>query len=106
MTIKIQTRRGIGKDSRYVLHRGAEEPYRDFPDVKVAQEVLNRSRLQKEARNFRKLTAIRNGLPLIHGKVEDSGSTSASIDLVKDEDISKLIDILVTLSNNYSSKAG
>lgn len=87
------------KEYSYQLYHGDKPGHRkDFPDVEVAIEVLNRLRLFDCARIFRKMKDIRNGLPLIHGKAAQEGTTSECVDIVHDQDISDLIGVLRTLA--------
>lgn len=76
----------------------------NFPDNLAAQEVLMRYGLTGEMLDFQKISKIRNGLPLIHGKSTELGSDSSQVDLVKDIDLSCIINIMSTLVNKHHGK--
>lgn len=84
---------------RYDLFRGEGNPSQrmDFPDTEVAKMILVGYQLNSEARIFRDMSKKRNGLPLIHGKSDDAGSTSVSVEQIKDEDIDQLTSVVEKL---------
>ncbi len=73
---------------------------KDFPDTAVAKRVLINKRL--DFNEYMEMSKIRNGLPLIHGKKHESGSTSESVEFVTDEQITRIICLLSSLVDNHA----
>ena len=94
-----------GKDSFKWTMFDANSSYTttELNDTTIARQVLFKKGLSHEDNNFSELAKIRNGLPLIHGKTESTGSTSDPVEHVTDSDISKLVDILTALVDHPAS---
>ena len=98
---------GDERGRKYVCYDGGENRRKDscdFPDSRVAIAVLNGLRLGSCASQFRLMTRTRNGLPLVHGKVDEAETTSKSVDRVKESEVSSLIGVLLTLAKEKHSR--
>ncbi len=85
----------------FEMHNNSSK-FHDFPDSSIALEILGRYRLYAQIKNLRKLSKLRNGLPLIHGKSAEFGATSARVDLVTDMELTSIINILSDLTAAHS----
>ena len=70
------------------------------PDTKMALELLNAKFTGAKAKEFKRLSKVRNGLPLIHGKRQASGSALESVN-ASTLDIDNLVDILGSLVDKH-----
>jgi len=90
-----------GKDGAWIIpgeHRS--EPSKMQPDTKMALQLLLAKFKAVKAMEFKKLSKIRNGLPLVHGKRQASGSALESNN-ASTSDIDNLIDILSSLVDRH-----
>ena len=76
------------------------EPSKMQPDTKMALELLNAKFTGAKAKEFKRLSKVRNGLPLIHGKRQASGSALESVN-ASTLDIDNLVDILGSLVDKH-----
>ena len=76
------------------------EPSKMQPDTKMALELLNAKFTGAKAKEFKRLSKVRNGLPLIHGKRKASGSALKS-ENASMSDIDSLVDILSSLVDKH-----
>jgi len=90
-----------GKNGRWIIPgEYKSEPSLVQPDTKMALELLDAKFKAGKAREFRRISKIRNGLPLVHGKREVSGSALKSVN-ASIEDINSLVSILSSLVNRH-----
>jgi len=95
-----------GKNGGWVIpgeHRS--EPSKMQPDTKMASELLYAKFEGDKAKEFKRLSKIRNGLPLVHGKRQASGSALESVNATT-SDIDSLIDILGSLVDRHEELVG
>lgn len=88
------------KKFRWYIQDGNDEyPSIDFPDKRAIRKILINKSLSYDI--FDELCEIRNGLPLIHGKTDPSGSTAKTIEKVTPEQIDLLVKLLVELKDHH-----
>ena len=78
----------------------------DFPDKGASKQiVIYKQRDFKNQRldfyEFKRLAKIRNGLPLIHGKIISTGTSSKSIERVEDKDIDSLVALMAEIVDHH-----
>jgi len=76
------------------------KPVKNQPDRLMASEILSAKFPYNKVKEFKRLSEIRNGLPLVHGKRDASGNALKSVNATE-EDIDSLVNVLGSLVDKH-----